>query len=421
MSVEFSLWILGFFAFVMAAYGILRYRTPLNPLTIFMGYDIGLITLLSGVIAYTMLPIKTYTQEDMVKTAMISIVYLLGVSLPFFFSGSLTIKFFSFFMDFFRLRSTHIATVFSSSKFILLLFGVAGSFIALAVVGGGGLLWLTNSREAYITYRAGAGPFFALIQWFLTFAFIYYLWSNKPRGLKLLFVSGLFGIAAYFMGSKNNIIILLFIGVVYYNFYVKRLSFINFFLLMPLLLMAVFGLLFVQGSYASLLEAPLYFQDYFDTTTQFISRFDEFGFQYGQGWLSSLWFYVPRSIYPNKPYEYGIVLIHQVLFPGAAALGNTPGILLWALDYLDFGVYGVFVAGFVKGLWQKMSYEYFLMNKDSFFAFVFMMQFSLLPILTFAPLVFVIALSIGFSIFFRLVWHRKSHPTQTIAKGENRI
>lgn len=210
----------------------------------------------------------------------------------------------------------------------------------------------------------------------------------------------------YPLGSKNNILTLLVIGVVYYNFCVKRISLFGFIVLVFLMVLAVLSLLLVQGAYPSLLEGTLYFRDYFDTTAQVISRFDEFGFHYGRGWLSSLWFYVPRGLYPDKPYEYGVTLFHRVLFPGRSAKGHTPGLLTWSLAYLDFGVFGVFVNGLLVGIWQRMAYEYFLKHKEKFFAFVLMMQFSIWSIWTFAPLVFLIILSVGQSIFLRLVWRR---------------
>jgi len=406
MSIELSFWILGILAFLVVLYGIKRYRTPLNPLTVFAVMQIGLFTILSGIVAINMTPALAYTPADIVETILISMVYLGAAVLPYLFHGSLLSRWFGKGLSLFGLSSGVIATRFNAIKFALLLVGAAGAFAALALFGGGGILWFTNTREAYINYRAGAGPFFALTQWLLAFAMLYYIWSTKPRALKLLLVLVFFCAAMYPLGSKNNILTLLVIGVAYYNFCVKRIPLLGFIVLVSLAVLAFLGLLLVQGSYQSLLEGTIYFRDYFDTTAQFIYRFDEFGFRYGQGWLSSLWFYVPRGLYPDKPYEYGFTLFHQVLFPGAAAKGHTPGLLTWSLAYLDFGVFGVFVNGLLVGMWQRAAYEYFLKHKEKFFAFVLMMQFSIWSIWTFAPLVFLIILSVGQSIFLRLVWMR---------------
>lgn len=401
-SVEWAFAGLGVAAFMVALFGMRRYRTPLNPLTMFAVTEIGLFTIFSGIVAVSIAD-SGDIPAAMIDTASISLIYLGATTLPFFFRGAGLSNLFGKGMGLLKLSSDSLARRFSHTKFIILLSATAVSFIALAYLGGGGLLWLTDTREAYQNHRAGAGPFFALTQWLLTFALLYQIWTRKPRSLKLILILFLFCFAMYFLGSKNNILTLLVIGIAYYNFYVKRISPATLLALIVLMVLTVLGLLIIQGSYSSLLEGLLYFQDYFNTTAQFISRFDEFGFRYGQGWLSSLWFYVPRGLYSDKPYEYGFTLIHEVLFPGAAELGHTPGLLSWSLAYLDYGVVGVLVYGLVFGIWQKMAYEYFLGHKRKFFAFVLGMQFSIWPVWSFAPLIFVVILSIGQSIFLRSV------------------
>jgi len=311
------------------------------------------------------------------------------------------------------LRSAAVAMRFGRLKFTLLLILAVGTFVALAVFGGGGTLWLTNTREAYISYRAGVGVFFALTHWLVSFALLYYLWARRPQGLNLILVLASFCAAAYFLGSKYNILTLVLIGIFYYNFKVKHIPFLVLVWSTPVMLLGLIGLLVAYGSYGEIIQAIVYFRDYFDTTTRMIARFDEFGFYYGRGWLSSFWAYVPRGIYPDKPFEYGQGLIHQVLFPGAAARGHTAGLLRWSLAYLDFGVVGVFAYGLWNGIWQRMTYEYFLRNRHEFFAFVFMMQFAIWPIFTFAPLALLIVLSIGQSIFLRLVWRQRHTASPT--------
>jgi hypothetical protein len=150
-----------------------------------------------------------------------------------------------------------------------------------------------------------------------------------------MFAASFFCTFLYFLGSKNNILILVVISGVYYNFYIKRISLLGCLLFLFISFSSILGLLYLQGSYDTLFYGMNYFKDYFNTTFKFISRFDEFGFRYGKGWLSSLWFYVPRGLFPDKPFEYGLTLIHRTLFPGYAALGHTPGSLPWSLAYLD--------------------------------------------------------------------------------------
>jgi len=402
-SIELSFYGLGCFVSIVAYYGIKRYHTPLNPLTIFAIIQIGLFTIISGIVAM-MTPVAEYTSDDIIKTIMISIVYLGAVTLPYLFRGYMLSNLFGKGLVMLGLNADRMALHFSFSKFILFLAGAAVSLIALAICGGGGMLWLTNTREAYITYRAGAGPFFVLTQWFLMCALLYYLWTTKTQIVKLVFVLLFFSIVMYFLGSKNNILMVSLVGAMYYNFYIKKIPALVFPVVVFLVLLEFFILLLAQGSYESFLAAGFYFRDYFDTTTQFISRFEEFGFQYGRGWLSSLWFYVPRGLYPDKPYEYGFTLIHKVLFPGAAEIGLTPGLLQWSLAYMDFGVIGVFVYGLLIGVWQKITYEYFLKHKQKLFAFILGLQFAIWPIWPFASILLVVVMSIVLSIILKLTW-----------------
>ncbi len=403
MLVELSFGGLALIGLAAALYGAKRYRTPLNPLTVFVVTQIGLLTLVSGLVAYRLLSMDPYTPADMAFTTVVAGVYLLGAVSAYTFRVTGLVNLFGQAIGALGLGSETVATQFSSVKLTLLLGGAVAAFAALAVLGGGGMLWLTDSRSAYISYRVGVGPFFALSQWSLVFALLYCLWASRPRLLKLLVILTFFSALVYFLGSKSYILIMVIIGIVYYNFCIKRISLGVLTVLGALLFLSVPGLLVAQGSFGIFSKAIIYFADYFNTTAQFLAGFDEFGFLYGQGWLSNFWFYVPRGLYPDKPFEYGVTLIHQSLFPGMAELGHTPGILPWALAYLDFGVVGVFLNGLAVALWQRLTYEHFLKHRQSFFAFVFMMQWSFWPpVMAFAPLAIVVIWCMGLSIFFRL-------------------
>lgn len=410
MNIQLSFLALLLFSVLAALYGIRRYRTPFNPLTFFSGYHIGLITLVSGWVAYRNLSAGAYTEADMMSATLLSGVYLLGVTLAYYLRTGALVHIFGNLMRFCGLSYESIARRFSRFKFILLMIGAVASFIALALVGGGGSLWLTNSRQAYITYRAGAGPFYAATQWFLMFALAYYLWARRPQRLRLVITAAIFSVLFYFMGSKGHILAVIMLALIYYNFMVKPFSTAKCLLLAPLLFLGVLILLVMQGSFDNLADAIYYFNDYFATTAQFLARFDEFGLMHGRGFLSDFWFFVPRALYPDKPFEYGVILIHKVLFPGAAATGSTPGILPWALAYLDFGGIGVFLSGLAIGLWQKIVYEHYLRNRQVFFAFVFMVQLCLWPIMAFAPFIIFITWCIIQGIYLRLSMRSRLKP-----------
>ncbi|MEX2110702.1 MAG: hypothetical protein WD802_08880 [Gemmatimonadaceae bacterium] len=398
-----SLFLLAAFFCVGAVYGMVRYRSPVNPLT-FSAVVGGGITLLSGAIVYTQLGTASYTPDDVARTAMVSGVAFAGAFTPYLFRGSFPARVFRQVLRWLGLDSPHIATRFRLTKFLLLIAGALLSFIALAVFGGGGLRWLTDTRSAYIENRAGAGLFFALLEWLLVLALIYYLWSRRPtRVVPALAVVMLFAAAASYTGSKGNVLIMFVVFAVYYEYRVAPIPSWMYVLMLPLTL-AVFGWLLLRQGFGqnNLLMTLVYFKDYFNTSAQFLSRFDEFGYRYGAAALSELWFYVPRALYPDKPYEYGATLIHEVLFPGAAERGHTPGLLPWTVAYLDWGIAGVFCAGVWGSFWQRGAYEHFIRNRTSFFAFLYMMQVALWAPLPFATPGITVLLTVMLAIYFRV-------------------
>jgi uncharacterized membrane protein (UPF0136 family) len=202
---------------------------------------------------------------------------------------------------------------------------------------------------------------------------------------------------SYFLGSKGLILSLFITALVYYNYYINSIK-------LPTLLMT-FGLVLIlftllqlaQGTANEVSETFLY-ADYFQNTCEFIRRFDEFEYQWGQAFLSNLWSFVPRGLYPDKPYEYGQLLINQVLFPGLAEQSFTPGLLPWASDYLDFGIIGVFISGLFRGLSFGWAHEYFLKNNKSITGFIILLQIGgISEVFSFIPMP--IFLIIGLPLF----------------------
>jgi hypothetical protein len=410
LTADQALWALLAAALLVMAIGLLRYRTLLNPLTISTVTDTGLTTLLPGVFAYHFLTLGKYSEADMVKTAALSGVYLVGIMLPYLSRGSGMARIADRLLGITGLNSPRIGRRFSVVKFGLLVAGGLLTFVALAVAGGGGRLWITEPRLAYLHYRSGAGQFWLLAAWFQSTAFLYYLWARRPRILELLALVGVFGVGALYLGSKAIILTVGVIAIVYYHFMVRPLGTLKIILSGIAGAGAFLWLLLFQGSYTDLIGIASYFEN-FQITAEFIGRFPEFGFQYGKGWLSSFWFYVPRALYPAKPLEYGPILIQKVLLPGAYEGGYAPGFLNWSLSYLDFGWLGVLGAGVLKGTVERAAYEQFLRNKNSLFAFAIMMQLSLWGVFAFASISIVVIWCWLQSLFLRLVLVHGTQPS----------
>jgi len=384
-------------AALLVLFGIRRYHYAINPLFIFAFFDIGLLTVLSGAVAYGL---SDGMELGLTTVLYLSMVYILGFFLIFLprrfyfpcllFNGLLAVVG----------KTRGSAGYGGVSQWLLIMIALV-LFYFLMISSGAGLLWLTDPRLAYLSYRAGSGYIYLMVQWVLLATLIYYIWTRKPRLTGLLWVVCLYSLAAYFTGSKSNMLAGIIVAGVYYNFYVKAVPWL---LVVsgPFLMLGMFlVLLNLQQSYSGIVPALSYFRDYVETTAQFLVRFDEFGLHWGYAMFSDLWFYVPRVLYEEKPFEYGVVLIHKVLFPGAAAQGHTPGILPWALAYLDFGVIGVFVSGMFTGFMRRGAYESFLANRENSLAFILMIQLSLIPVFAYATFPFILVIGFFMVLFMR--------------------
>jgi hypothetical protein len=388
---------------LLAIIGWKRYQGPLNPLTIF-AVDQGLVfTVFSGVVALFVDPFQQIQPDAAVRTAMISAAYFGGVLLAFVSRVSFAHRAYARLLELLYLQSSLYGRRFGRGRILMVLLAAAMAMLALAVAGGGGALWLTNSRTAYQFYRSGAGPFFSAFEWCLSFALLYLLWSKRPRLVGTVASVLGFAVLMYFSGSKGFVLLTLIIGVSYYHFLVRRIPTAALCTLFPLLALGAVGLQLLQRTSGDILGTVLYFRDYFAFSAEFVGRFGEFQHTFGATTLSELWSFVPRGLVSSKPYVYGVVRILDVLSPGMAEEGHTAGILPWTVAYLDLGILGVCLSGFVTGLLRRVAFEHFLTHRSSFFAFSLMVHFSLREIWLFLPIPLVFVLAVVQATFLRLV------------------
>jgi len=258
----------------------------------------------------------------------------------------------------------------------------------MAMTGGGGMLWLTAPRDAYMGFRSGVGFLWAAANWSLIISMIFFLWSDSLKIKKLVLICVVYSVLLYFLGSKAAVVCVWVAGFTVYHFRVRPIPVVPLLMAACLAPFLFFGLLSAHGSADSFEFPALYFRDYVNTTAMALDipgLFDGHGM--GHGWLTSLWAYVPRALDQDKPYEYGILLIHREIFPGAAEAGHTPGIAEWALAYYDFGVVGVMAYGYLLGVIQRNAFL-FLKENRSIPALVAYFQFAFCGVLLYAfPLI----------------------------------
>ena len=254
------------------------------------------------------------------------------------------------------------------------------SFVGLMLTSGAGLLWITSSRTAYQNYRNGVGVFWAAGICGLLLSYIFCLFLGPERKTKIspalrIALKTLFYMASgYFLGSKAVILGVFVVGFAHYNFTVKPVRWQGLAIAGAIILVAFGTLQIVQGTAGDVRETILY-AEYFHNTSEFLRRFDEFGgYRYGSVGLSSLWQYVPRGIYPGKPYVYGLLQVNELLWPGLTETGNTPGLAGWTADYLDWGILGVMSSGIQMGLIIGLGYRYFLSRPSNPLRYIIMLQ-----------------------------------------------
>ncbi len=359
--------------------------TVVNPLVKFLMWDFLL---------YSMIPL-VFAEMIGDETGKISKIILYYVVFYFFGYGS-AIFFFDCKIYKHHIESARYVVRLKNYKFIIVSLAVFIFifYICLMLQGGGGLMWIKNPRAAYIEYRAGVGFFWLLIQWISIILFTFIIYKNRPSSIMSLVVTSLpFMILGYFSGSKANILSFIVISIVYWNFNVAKISIVNI-TLISLFLLSLFAIVlgFQSVGFEQLgFNVSNYFSENFFVSMKYLN--DEFYDPgYGVFLLSDLWYYVPRAIFPDKPYEYGVLMVHKVLFPGAAEQGNTPGTYEWLIFYLDFALLGVIIYGFGKGVWHSLLFKTYLNNKSSPVIFLLFIQFCIfqvLALLNFFAMVFI--------------------------------
>ncbi len=207
--------------------------------------------------------------------------------------------------------------------------------------------WLLNPREGYQLYRTGFGHWYALSVSALSASFLLFFLA-KPEPRSLLWVTLWHMIMAYFLGSKG-LILSLFAASLVFMWFIRWKHLYKFLILgAPIIFCLLLYNLYqaLQDSF-DILAIAQYF-DYYKNAADYYNAYfyNEIRLYYGEIFLSSFWSYIPRFLFPDKPFVYGITLINEFFYPGQAELTNTPGFGGAVLEFADFGLIGIFLYGF---------------------------------------------------------------------------
>jgi hypothetical protein len=232
------------------------------------------------------------------------------------------------------------------AHFFLLIFFVALFLLANAEFGV--LNWLQNPRMGYQMYRAGQGHWYALALSALSVSFALAFLAHPTAG-RLLRNMVVYIIMGYFLGSKGVLLTIFSATLVFLWFmrwrHLGKLMLAGAPLLFGLL---IFNLYLALGNVFELGSVIGYF-DYYKNAADYYRSYlnGEIDLFHGQVVISSLWAYVPRAIWPDKPVVYGILHINELFYPGLAEI-STPAFGGAVEQHADFGVLGVVVFGFLS-------------------------------------------------------------------------
>lgn len=348
-----------------------------NPITYFVVFElvsVGLFSFFSSIIGRNGFGV---TQELVSKVVYLHAIYGLIVAISYFSSKNPLRIIFSSALKNFGIRPVSKGAK-MGFKMVLVVCGLAAF---LLLIRSDPFLWITSPRDAYITLRSGFGIWWVLYQACIVIGFIIYLhkmYGMKRRMLSLMIAVGAAMSMMYFTGSKTAILLIPITGAIYYHFHWGRLPISKLLVLGGMVVVAFSILLGENGEDGNFQGLIRYFSDYVPVTALAVDLIDSKGYLFGESFLTSFWYFVPRSLFPEKPYEYGIVLLHGELFPGSAELGQTPGILSWLGFYMDFGIIGVIIYGLVLGSFSRAVYLEFIRTRD-LGSFLLMISFCFVP------------------------------------------
>lgn len=291
------------------------------------------------------------------------------------------------------------------------------NFYLLASKEFGVLNWLLNPRQGYQLFRMGAGQYWVLSVSFLSLSFSLIMLSHMSF-FKRTFLFILFSYFAFLLGSKGMLIeYLVFFMLILWLFkdkHFNQLIFIG----GPVV---IFGLLYnfyTTVSQFNIDSLASYFT-YFTNSGMYLKEYcnNQINLFYGKIFLSDLWALVPRSIYPNKPFSYGIVLINEYFFPGAAEQTNTPAFGGPIAYFADFGILGVVlftlfnpisIVRIVLHIKLLINFDIkFILNNNLFFLLFILFYSPYLFILIPFPLNLFLILFVFFIFVFYSLFYKK--------------
>lgn len=217
------------------------------------------------------------------------------------------------------------------------------SFAILAQYSFGIINWILNPREGYQYHRNGVGVMWALSISFLSIActlFLLYIdsfWKSSLAFGFILYCVFLLGSKALLLDFMSFFMVILWLKK---NPYLGKIFIIG----VPFAL-GIMILNFMQSISEFELESVFSYFDYYLNSAQYYQAYFEGDLPLFKGKImfSNIWSIIPRGVFSDKPYVYGILHVNEYFFPGAAEATHTPAFGGPVAFFADFGIFGVLV------------------------------------------------------------------------------
>jgi len=408
MDVAIFIFLLASILMVMIGY-YLHHRDLFNPISAFVFSELLVMGFLSACSAWYGFNVFDVSEASLSNIVYIHLIYGFTVVGAYAYSRNPIRLVLSKLLQSFKLNPFHCVAKLSARYVV----ASVGLFAMLMLIFSSpeGVLWITSPRDAYISLRSGSSQYWLLFQVCVSLLFMMKLYSSECQGryyLKTALLIIIFSNLMYFTGSKGAVLSIFVTAAIYINFYVVRFKTRQLFTFVAAIVSLFTLILTSNDDIDRLAVAFTYFADYVSVTSLVVDLIDQLGFMFGQASVSQLWYFVPRSLFPSKPFEYGPVILHETLFPGFAEQGHTPGVLSWATSYMDFGFAGVILSGIIYGSAARAIYLEFLRTKD-LGTFVLMISFCFYAPVASAPS----ALFILMALFMWVVYGKQGKMTHS--------
>jgi len=266
--------------------------------------------------------------------------------------------------------------IFVSVVFLFLFF----LMFALLTKDFGLFNWIFDPRTGYQLHRTGNGQWYALSLLFLSTSYtIMMIYTRKVAKLFIVFL--VYVLLVFLLGSKGNILsyTIFFIIILWLRqsqYFKKAL------MIIPAI---GFALILFNFNPSKLIQVVSYF-DYYNNSAMYFEAYskNEIDLFYGKIWLTDFYKYVPRAIFPDKPFVYGFLHVNEFFYPGQAEKTNTPAFGGPMPAFADFGFIGVILFGiFDFGLifqtillyllYKNINLQSIRNSSNNFYLFVWML------------------------------------------------